>query len=81
MCGVCGEWHMFAGNSLYLETLQSKSGQTAAHEHCCYDNTKGSCENELSLGSLSVSDGQGKGNGSSKTSKHQHVLKTEIYLL
>lgn len=76
-----GGWHMGAGNSLYLETLQSKCGQTATHQNCCYDDTKGSCENELSLGSLSVPDGQGKGNCSSKTSKHQHVLETETYLL
>ena len=78
---MCGVWNTFAGNSLYLETLQSKSGQTATHQDRCYDNTKGSCENELSLWSLSVPDGQGKGNGSPKTSKHQHVLKTETYVL
>ena len=66
---------------LYLKTLKSERSQAATHQDRCYNNTQCGGKDELSLGSLCVPDGQSKGDGPTETSKHQHVLKTKVYLL
>lgn len=66
---------------LDTETLQYEGGEPATEQHRYHDNAQSGGEDELSLLVLRVSDGQGKSNGTSQPSKHQHVLDTEADLL
>lgn len=68
-------------NSLNLEALEHKRGKPSTKQHSHHDNAEGGGKDELSGGVLCIPDGQGKGNGPSEPSKHQHVLETETDLL
>ena len=64
--------------SLDSQALQRECGKSTTHQDSAHYDDQGGCEDELSGFTLSVSDGQGKCNGSSEPGKDEHVLETEL---